>query len=348
MALLLFLVVQGSTARDSFHLVTQPAQRVAATLSVKIDAPSLNTTEWVFLAARPPDLPYQTDVTTGMTPQGKPTRDLTDLKRPMLIARLPARTAAQRRETQVKLTVQASLHSRRLISGTAPRSAKSPLLSAQERQLALGVNTLVDHQNAEFRDWLAESQLQKAPAERDLDFARRVFTFLRGHCGYEFKENQERRASVVCKTGQSDCGGHAALFVATLRANGVPARVLIGRWATSSKPDAKLEGLAYTQTHVKAEFFAEGIGWTPVDLSQAVTDKREHADPMAYFGNDPGDFLVFHIDHDLKVNSIHFGVKTIDGLQGIQYYAPGPGTFDGCTTKETWDVRRLSPAGARR
>lgn len=337
--LLACLLWQPSPAKPDYHLVTLPAQRIAATLKVKIEAPNLNTAEWILFAARAPELEYQTQASTGLLPLGTPIRDLSDLKRPMLVARVPVGNATQRQELEVKLTIQATLHSRQLREGIPAPRGSMPRLSDEAQRRALGSNTLVDYKNPEFQAWLQEQKLKRASGESDLDFARRTFVFLQEYCGYEYKDHQERRASVICKSGKSDCGGLSALFVATLRASGVPARALIGRWANSARSNGKLEGLPYSQTHVKAEFFAEGIGWVPVDLSQAVSDKANREKGLTFFGRDPGDFLVLHIDHDLKVDSYHFGIKTIDGLQGVNYYAPGPGNFDGCKCSETWEVR---------
>lgn len=349
--MLLCLVLLAADPPPAYGMLTQPAQRVACTLTIKIDAPELRTNEWVLLAARPPELPGQTNIVAGLSPLGKVVKDLSELKRPAFLARAPVTNSAQRQSQEVKLTAQATLHSRVLVEGEAAKKlAPAPPLSPEARRLALGTNTIVDHEDARFRAWLDAQELRRRDGENDVEFGKRLFLHLRERCEYEYKKSMDRSVSSVCKACKSDCGGLSALFVAALRANGVPARVLIGRWATSSRSNAKLEGLDYYQTHVKAEFFAEGVGWIPVDLALAISERGKEAPPLRCFGRDPGDFLVFHVDHDMKLDSVHFGVKTIDGLQGVAYYAPGPGTFAGASTVEKWEVRRQPPAaaGARR
>jgi hypothetical protein len=45
------------------------------------------------------------------------------------------------------------------------------------------------------------------------------------------------------------------VYVSALRANGIPARTLVGRWARSAEGTGQLDGQAWYQTHVKTEFF---------------------------------------------------------------------------------------------
>ena len=62
-------------------------------------------------------------------------------------------------------------------------------------------------------------------------------------------------AKFAYENGYGECGDYSALFVALCRAGGIPARPVIGRWATSTAGD----------WHVWAEFYLPGYGWIPVD-----------------------------------------------------------------------------------
>ena len=86
-----------------------------------------------------------------------------------------------------------------------------------------------------------------------------------------------------------------------------------------------------------AEFFARGIGWVPVDLSSAVLHDKTEAG-LLFFGHDPGDFLTLHVNPDLVVDSVHFGRKEVDCLQGIAFWVTGSGSTDGQTIREDWKV----------
>jgi len=125
------------------------------------------------------------------------------------------------------------------------------------------------------------------------------------------------------------------LYVAILRANGIPARTLWGRWAKTQEGD-------YGQFHVKSEFFDKTIGWVPVDVTGAMTSKNTDKDD--FFGRDEGDFITMHVDTDLNFNSIHFGKKDLGWRQGAAFWVKGAGTLDGHTFTETWTV---NPGGAQ-
>jgi len=79
-----------------------------------------------------------------------------------------------------------------------------------------------------------------------------------------------------------------------MRANGIPARLIGGRWADSQKGD---DG----KYHVKSEFFAKGVGWVPVDSSGAMTDAS--GNEYARLGHDAGDFIAMTTAEDLEVES---------------------------------------------
>lgn len=66
-------------------------------------------------------------------------------------------------------------------------------------------------------------------------------------------------AKFAYEHGYGECGDYSALFVALCRAAGIPARPVIGRWATSKAED----------WHVWAEFYLPGYGWIPVDATIA-------------------------------------------------------------------------------
>ena len=120
----------------------------------------------------------------------------------------------------------------------------------------------------------------------------------------------------------------------------MPARVLAGRWAKSSKPGAIVGDVQYYQQHVKAEFYAERIGWVPVDLSSAVEHDHSPAG-LQYFGRDQGNFLTIHIDPLVQVDTLHFGRQTFTWLQGVHYYASGKGTLRNKVIDEQWRVNWL-------
>jgi hypothetical protein len=102
---------------------------------------------------------------------------------------------------------------------------------------------------------------------------------------------------------------------------------LSGRWAFPTEPGAN----AADEAHIKAEFFAEGVGWVPADIGSAVAlDKKGQG--LNYFGKDEADFLTMHVDTDIDVDTTHFGRKTLTWLQAPSFWVNGAGSLDGVTT----------------
>ncbi len=122
-----------------------------------------------------------------------------------------------------------------------------------------------------------------------------------------------------------------------MRANGIQARTLAGRWAKLAVAGEELGSVSYSQFQVKAEFFAEDFRWVPADMAAAV-DRLTTEAQLHYFVQDDGDFATMHLDHELEVDTVHFGQKTIRCPQGASYRMTGSGTLDNKKRPETWTV----------
>ena len=178
----------------------------------------------------------------------------------------------------VEATYALAVNRRKLEPGE-PSSPVAPLKRA-ERAACLASSNHFDFTSSKFRGWLAKYDLKRRNEERDLDFAYRAMeTMVKTHV-YRFELKSDRSATAVCKAGWSDCGGLATVYVSILRANGIPARCLSGR---NFKPDG---------THVRLEFYADGVGWVPGDPSVAIS--RHSA--QAGFGREPTDMVIMHFD----------------------------------------------------
>lgn len=313
-------------------------RRVEASMACVIAAPRMTPTEWVIIGALPPNLPQQKLIEHTSTPEATPVEDLSPLKRPCLRWRVPANDSAK-----ALTTIGFTFHLDLLPRNLRPRNRSTPPpqiapLSKIEQQAFTAPGPLTDFDAPAFQSFLSDSALRPTATETDIDFARRAFLFIRSKAQFAFNPNLDRRASAVCKSVKSDCGGLTALFVSILRAGGIPARQMIGRWATSAKPADKLDGQDWQQEHIKAEFFAAGIGWVPVDMSVAV--EFDKPGDLKRFGRDDGDFIVFHIDPDLQIDTLHFGHKTQQLLQEPVFWITGQGTTENATIKSDWQVKR--------
>ncbi len=299
-------------------------------------------TEWNIFAARPPELPGQPKVQASLEPGGKVTAEAGSVGRSVLMADLTPTSENWpfARQFTAKVKYQATLRARQLLPlRPGDRPAAVPVLTAAEEKAALASSGLCNFDTSEFKKWLDDRKLRRTGAEVDVDFGRRVFLVVTRDYAYDWKPAQDRHVSKLAAAKETDCGGMCLVFAAAMRANGIPARALAGRWATSAKAGAQLNGVAYFQTHVKAEFFARGVGWVPVDpASGRLHDKSKEG--LLYFGNDPGDFLTLHIDTDLILPTTRFGMKTLGFMQGVHFWVKGNPAGEKGTSEESWVVKK--------
>lgn len=322
-----------------YILKSSETKRIEAELTYEIKMPKLQVREWIVYAPQAPELPGQIRVRTTLEPGGKPSFELSPERRPMMMTRIAGQNGREN-EIIVHVKYQVTLLSRELAPLRKGRAgpAMTPL-SEKDWQNNLEIGGEFDWKSEPVQRWVREHRLQRNKEESDIDFARRVFVAIRRSLTYEWKSEMNRHASAVCKAGKSDCGGLSMLLVTILRGNDIPARTLVGRWAQSSKPKELVGDLPYYQTHVKAEFFASGVGWVPVDVTTGLLEKK--GDGLRCFGNDPGDFLVMHVNPQLRLDSIHFGKKDVEWLQSPAYWVTGRGNIEPTETKEKWEVRKV-------
>ena len=175
--------------------------------------------------------------------------------------------------------------------------------------------------------------------EQPIEFAERVLEVLRSDYKYKFSAGK-KQASVICEQSETDCSGMSYLFVAALRANAIPARTLVGRLDKTRKAGVPPSDNQYEQTHVRAEFYLNDVGWIPVDPAYANGNKSKKV--REFIGNDPGDLLVLHVDLDLKLPYAD-RVETSEGMQSTpSYWAYGKGQFDGAYGDTGWELK-VSP-----
>jgi transglutaminase-like putative cysteine protease len=329
------------TASPAYHLEMAPARHIRTTYTFQVHTPKFAPQDWVLFAAMPPILDGQRDLHVTMNHEGHLDTEKSPLRRPILAARVSAREADETQGVTVEVDAEATLYSRKLVPG-APAKEVAPL-DAEERRLALAKTPTEDFTDPGFLAWLQRNRLIRGGKETDIDFAQRAFlTIKRGSTYLYTGPFQARQASRVCQDLRTDCGGFAVLLVSTLRANRVPARTLCGRWAKSAGANEPM-----MQMHVKAEFWAEGIGWIPCDLSSAVQFDRGGS-TLRYFGEDPGDHLVQHTDTDLRFDTLYFGEKAQAFVQRAAYWVRGAGTLADSRERETWLVEDLPLVAAPR
>ena len=96
----------------------------------------------------------------------------------------------------------------------------------------------------------------------------------------------------------------------------------------AARPGEQIGGAINLQQHVRAEFYAAGVGWVPVDPAHKK------------FGTDDGNFLTFHVDPDLEV-PWPTGRQSVMLAQSVVYWTQGGGSLTGTTIEQDWQVRAL-------
>jgi len=336
--LLFALLASPVLAQPRFVLESTEVQTVEAVIRYQIEFNRFTADRWMIYLPRPPELPGQLKVKASTTPASKLLAEKSPLARPVFFIDQRASSPALARKIEVELKIEASLLSRKLVpvSGDAP-AAKVPPLKEVERKYFTASSTLVDFDTGLFREWMEKQKLKRQVGETDLALAERVLEAIRTQFEYGFDSGLDQRASLACSRNKADCGGMTFIFVGALRANGIPARPLIGRMAKPRKPDSRPSDLEYDNPHVRAEFFVPDLGWVPVDPS-AVQGNRKRT-VASFLGHDDGDFLVLHTDVDLML-PFRDRVERAGYMQvGPYYHAYGNGTFDATFGPNGWSLK---------
>lgn len=314
------------TPTPSLRIELGEAVLVDVRLHLAVVAPKVQAQRWQFVVAGPAPCDGQRVLNAALTPNGKRGEDRSPWRRPLLLGEL---AGASGHETKADATYTARIElRRRTLSDGAPQHPPAPL-NAGERTTALAATPLIDWDGEAFQQRLDADGLRPREGEHVIAFARRVLRHVRG-LRYAYASEMDRHASRIIVDGGGDCGGLCVLTVAILRAAGIPARVLAGRWAKSAVPDERLEGVPYRQWHVKLEFHTDGIGWIPADA--AIGLER----PDDWFGRQEADFIAFHIDPEVRPLTL-FGERQMEWAQNIAFWVRGE-ALGGMTTTETWTV----------
>ncbi|HBP23637.1 MAG TPA: hypothetical protein DEA08_38405 [Planctomycetes bacterium] len=317
-----------------WHLERKPSKRLTATLEGEIRAPKVEAKEWILIAARAPEhslsAPRKQGFATlveGARPR-RARRTREHFSRELFQLR-GATLPQEARGIRYRLRCEVDTFEVRLVPGAPPGPVRTP----RNVDRFLRSTSLHALKDARFRGWLARAKLQRKAGERDLAFAFRVLEAIQRGFRYAYPpKSPQRSCGEVAADKASDCGGLSGLAVAALRANEIPARLLVGRWVTPNEDEDQ-------QFHVKFEFFAEGIGWVPCDGSGAVSWE---GGARAAFGISRGSFLVLHTGAALRLDSVHWGKQDADFLQGVAWWVSGEGSVEGSTHSARWIVRERS------
>ncbi len=320
-----------SSVTEPYHLELKSTRKVRITSSLTRKS-SEPVTAWDAIAASPPELAGQHFISKKLyfdshLVTNAEFQDESGLHVGLLGASFTAAEIGHRDPVEVKAIYEGTILRFELVPG-APTTLAKPL-SAEERRLDLKETDQVDFKDSKFRRFLTQSRLIREPQEGVIEFARRVYRYLRTKMIYEAKADTPFAWStcsqdIVKMTGH--CGTYSRLAVAIYRANGIPSRIQFGHWFMTS---GTFEG---GHPHTRAEFFADGIGWILSDPSYSVTAGpwKPEQDVDCGFGGEASDFITLNLHCPIFFRTRNFGVIRQEHFQGIYFPAVG-GTWEGGT-----------------
>jgi transglutaminase-like putative cysteine protease len=128
--------------------------------------------------------------------------------------------------------------------------------------------------DGQIRTW-AQEVVDAAHAQTDLEMARAIYNHVVSTVKYDKTGKGWGRGDIsyACDARRGNCTDFHAIFIGYVRAMGIPARFAIGFSLPADRGAGKTAGY-----HCWAEFYAKGIGWVPVDASEAAKNpaKREY------------------------------------------------------------------------
>jgi len=324
--------------RGPFTLVQTPTKKVKAQLMTTYSYPNARIKKWVMFMAAPPT-PIQSQTISVANFGLYDCRGVNQISAGTMVsagAHHLFRSAVENPPPDAcktvisKFSIEAQLHSTKLTK--VNQHTPVPPLADHVKRYHLQETATMNFKDPAFLDWLNTHrlhpmQMTDGSYEPLLCFAYRVFLFIKVHFNYIYPVEGGRKATDTIATRSTDCGGFCILFSSVMRAHGVPSRLLFGHWAQTG-----------TQYHVKGEFYANGLGWVPFDMSGGVIDNYE---PYTYnFGHNTGEFITCHIDDDIKSieTTIHQTTQTAAWLQLPVFWINGEGPLTNFSIQQDWVV----------
>jgi transglutaminase-like putative cysteine protease len=149
--------------------------------------------------------------------------------------------------------------------------------------------------DGKIKQWASEV-VNAAGAKTDLEKARAIYDHIVATVKYDKTGQGWGRGDIyyACDARRGNCTDFHAIFIGYCRALGIPARFAIGFPLPADRGAGQIAGY-----HCWAEFYAKGIGWVPIDASEAAKNpaKREY-----FFGAHDENRVEFTIGRDLHLD----------------------------------------------
>jgi transglutaminase-like putative cysteine protease len=129
--------------------------------------------------------------------------------------------------------------------------------------------------------------------DTDLEKAKAIYDHAATTITYDRSGEGWGRGDILyaCDVKRGNCTDFHAVFIGLCRAVGIPARFIIGIPLPAKKGEGEIRGY-----HCWAEFYLNGCGWIPVDVSEASKhpEKRDY-----FFGANDENRVQFSVGRDI-------------------------------------------------
>lgn len=149
--------------------------------------------------------------------------------------------------------------------------------------------------DGKIKQWALEV-VNTAGAKTDLEKVRAIYNHIVATVKYDKTGQGWGRGDIyyACDARRGNCTDFHAIFIGYCRALGIPARFAIGFPLPADRGTGQIAGY-----HCWAEAYVKGIGWIPVDASEAAKNpaKREY-----FFGAHDENRVEFSVGRDLTLD----------------------------------------------
>lgn len=171
--------------------------------------------------------------------------------------------------------------------------ATPPQLSATDRSRYLGLPNNAD-MNV-LADWMKGHGLNGKGNDTDLEFAQKLVNLIRRSLRYKWDARAPQGHAPTISRGWGACGDLNGLAVDALKLAGIPARTRAGVNIVGAEHPFAPSGDG--DMHVGAEFWAQGVGWVPIEASAFDGPSLNEGGPLRPFiGTTTGEHLTKHYD----------------------------------------------------
>jgi transglutaminase-like putative cysteine protease len=217
-----------------------------------------------------------------------------------------------------------------LREGAAVKRAAFAPPSAQMLQRYLQPDKLVP-----LNSTIAElAKEQTAGANTQLEKAHKIYNYVASTMRYDKSGEGWGRGDEIwaCDSKRGNCTDFHSVFIGMMRSSGIPARFEIGFPLPERKTEGEIPGY-----HCWAEFYLQGIGWIPVDASEA---SKNPAKKDYFFGALDPNRVLFTYGRDIRLSAEQKG-------DPLNYFIYPYAEMNGQPVKDlnkTFTFRDVSPA----